>query len=232
MSYAPLTFAAPIVGAARGAVEELAARLAERAGRVAVGAQARFARAAADVDSAELLLRRAADVAEAEPKPTIELRARTMRDCSRASELALSALESLIALSGSSGFAAGSRLERAWRDAHFALNVDNNLAHWGRTALGIERPGEQTFYQARADQSHRNASGGRYVAISRVPGARQRALKGSCRRRQSARQAAPARVLRERTRLRARRLTPSLRRSCRRADGLCAAPRWRPSRRV
>jgi 3-hydroxy-9,10-secoandrosta-1,3,5(10)-triene-9,17-dione monooxygenase len=151
MSYAPLTFAAPIVGAARGAGEELAARLAERAGRVALGAQTRFARAAADVDAAELLLRRAADVAEAEPQPTIELRARTMRDCSRASELALSTLESLIALSGSSGFAAGNRLERAWRDAHFAathiaLNPDNNLAHWGRTTIAIERPAEQTFY--------------------------------------------------------------------------------------
>ncbi|HUB76038.1 MAG TPA: acyl-CoA dehydrogenase family protein [Solirubrobacteraceae bacterium] len=150
MSYTPLTFATPLIGCGRRAIEELAPRLRERGGQPPAGPLA-LGRAHADLDAAELLIRRAAAAAEGDEPPSLELRARTMRDASRASELALAAIDAAVALSGSSGFAAGSALERAWRDAHFAashvaLNPSNNFAHWGRTALGLERPGSQVMY--------------------------------------------------------------------------------------
>ena len=42
--------------------------------------QVRLARAAADLDAAELLLRRAVDAARSPHEPSLELRARTMRE--------------------------------------------------------------------------------------------------------------------------------------------------------
>jgi 3-hydroxy-9,10-secoandrosta-1,3,5(10)-triene-9,17-dione monooxygenase len=151
MSYATLTFAIPILGAASGGLDELRAQLAQRAGTVPLGTQVRLGRAASDLDAAELLLRRAVAVAQDDTPPSLALRARAMRDASRAVELAVGALDTAIALSGSSGFSAGNPLERAWRDAHFAashiaLNADSSLAHWARTALALERPTDQIFY--------------------------------------------------------------------------------------
>jgi 3-hydroxy-9,10-secoandrosta-1,3,5(10)-triene-9,17-dione monooxygenase len=152
MSYATLTFAIPILGAAIGAYEQLRERMIERAaGAGREGALVRLARAAVDIDAAELLARRAIETAQATTAPSLELRARTMRDASRVAELALAALDALVALNGSAGFASANPVQRAWRDAHFAashiaLNLDGNFVHWARTALGVERPREQIFY--------------------------------------------------------------------------------------
>lgn len=154
VAYAPLTFAAPILGAAQGALADfLAATPARRtpagqplaeitAIQVAVG------RAAAAIDAAELLLRR---IAEAPEPPSLELRARTMRDYAAAVELILPAIDALTSLSGSSAFASSQPIQRAWRDIHFAathhaLGAELNLSHFGRTALGLPRLAGQDSY--------------------------------------------------------------------------------------
>jgi len=150
ISYAPLTFAAPIVGAARGAYEHFREWSKERkgldgapvAGRTSI--QVQLARTAADIDAAELLLRRAADVAEATPPPTLEMRARSMRDYTRATEFAVAAIDALMAMSGTSGFAASHPIQRAWRDIHFSamhisLNPENTYSHFGRLEFGLPR---------------------------------------------------------------------------------------------
>lgn len=157
MSYAPIGFAATMLGAAEGALHDFTAATRER--RTAAGLrmaeiasiQSRLARTAAGLDGAELLLGRAVAATGGETPPSLETRGRTMRDCSLASELVVGAIDELLALSGTAGFAAASPLQRAWRDVHFAashasLNPEANFANWGRLELGVERAPELAMY--------------------------------------------------------------------------------------
>jgi len=157
ITYAPLTFVAPMLGAARGALEDYRAWTSDRASlfgsRVAgfTSIQTRLARAAASLDAAALLIGRAIDVAEmAEPAST-ELRTRTYRDACRASELIVEAMDVVMTISGSAGFTVDSRIQRAWRDVHFAashviLNPEVSFAAWGRQQFGLERDPSQLLY--------------------------------------------------------------------------------------
>jgi 3-hydroxy-9,10-secoandrosta-1,3,5(10)-triene-9,17-dione monooxygenase len=158
ISYAPLTFATPMLGAAQGAYELFRdwtkSRRSGRGGFAiaeVTSVQVRLARAAADLDAAELLLRRAIDVARAETPPSLALRARSMRDCSRAAELCVGVIDELIAMSGTAVFAAAHPLQRAWRDIHFAamhvaLNPEQNFSHFGRTEFGLPRDPHLPFF--------------------------------------------------------------------------------------
>jgi len=157
ISYAPLTFVTPMLGAAQGAYEMFRdwTRTRRGTGGVVVAEitsiQVRLARAAADLDAAELLLRRAVDTAQLPTPPSLELRARSMRDFSRAAELCVGAIDALMAMSGTAGFAASHPILRAWRDIHFAamhvsLNSEQNFAHFGRTELGVPRDPHQPFF--------------------------------------------------------------------------------------
>jgi 3-hydroxy-9,10-secoandrosta-1,3,5(10)-triene-9,17-dione monooxygenase len=149
VSYAPLTFTAPMLGAAEGAYELFRdwtkTRRASRGGFAiaeVTSVQVRLARAAADLDAAELLLQRAVDAAQAPTPPSLALRARTMRDCSRAAELCVGVVDALIAMSGTAAFAQSHPIQRAWRDIHFAamhvaLNPEQNFSHFGRAELGL-----------------------------------------------------------------------------------------------
>ena len=155
--YAPLTFATPMLGAAQGAYEHFrewtktrkavdGAPLAEK-----TSIQVRMARAAADLDACELLLRRAAQVPHEPESHSPQLLARSVRDFARAAELAVGAIDTLMALSGTAGFATSHPIQRAWRDIHFAsmhisLNTENNYAHFGRTELGFARDPNQPFF--------------------------------------------------------------------------------------
>jgi 3-hydroxy-9,10-secoandrosta-1,3,5(10)-triene-9,17-dione monooxygenase len=158
VSYAPLTFTAPMLGAAQGAYElfreSIKTRKAGRGGTPLAeyaSVQVRLARAAADLDAAELLMRRAVDAARSPHRPSPEVRARTMRDCSRAAELCVDVIDTLIGMSGTAGFAASHPIQRAWRDIHFAamhvaLNPEQNFGHFGRGELGLPRDPHLPFY--------------------------------------------------------------------------------------
>jgi 3-hydroxy-9,10-secoandrosta-1,3,5(10)-triene-9,17-dione monooxygenase len=158
VSYAPLTFVTPILGAAQGAYQMFrdwtkGGRRGMRGGAVAeiASVQVRLARAAADLDAAELLLRRVAEVAQAPTQPSLEIRARSMRDCSRAVELCVDVVDTLIGMSGTAGFAVSHPIQRAWRDIHFAathvaLNPEQNFAHFGRVELGLPRDPHLPFF--------------------------------------------------------------------------------------
>jgi 3-hydroxy-9,10-secoandrosta-1,3,5(10)-triene-9,17-dione monooxygenase len=148
ISYAPLSFALPMVAAAQGAYDYFQDWTKRRKGPGGVSVaertsiQVQMARAGADLDAAELLLRRAIAVAEAETPPSLALRARGMRDYARAAELAVSAIDALIAMSGTAGFGVNHPIQRAWRDIHFSamhisLNPENAYSHFGRLALGL-----------------------------------------------------------------------------------------------
>jgi len=155
--FAPLTFVMPMLGAAKGAYEHVRewtkTRKATDGTSVAAktSIQVRMARAAADLDAAELLLRRAAQVPDGPDSHTPQLLARSIRDFSRASELVVAAIDSIIGLCGTAGFTTSHPVQRAWRDIHLAsmhvsLNPETNYSHYGRMELGLERDLSQPFF--------------------------------------------------------------------------------------
>lgn len=120
---ASLIFAAPALGAARGA---LRAWTALAAGRTSAGggryledavAQQVLARSATEVDAAHLLLRRAAERADQAPLDNLPV-ALNMRDASVAVEMLVGAVERLFRNGGARAQADGEPLQRFWRDVH------------------------------------------------------------------------------------------------------------------
>ena len=157
MSFAPLGFAAAMLGAVEGAYESFRDWMRERTTVTGARAadtpsvQVRLSWVAADLDAALLLMQRAVAAAEAQEPPTVEVRARTMRDAARISSLVTVAVDELLAMSGTAGFATGKVIQRTWRDVHFAssyisLSAEINCAHWGRLELGVERPATLFMY--------------------------------------------------------------------------------------
>jgi alkylation response protein AidB-like acyl-CoA dehydrogenase len=155
--YAPLTFAIPMLGAARGAYEHFRewtrGRRAMDGSSVAEKAsiQVRMARAAADLDAAELLLRRMASVPHAADARSPQLLARSVRDVARVSEITVSAIDTIIAMCGTAGFTSSHPVQRAWRDIHLAsmhisLNPETNFAHYGRMELGLGRDPKLPYF--------------------------------------------------------------------------------------
>lgn len=155
--YAPISFATPIVGAAQGAYEHFREWTKTRkapdgdalADKTAV--QVQMARAAADIDLAELLLRRAVHVVDAPDAYSPMLLARSVRDFARIAELCIAAIDTLIGLSGTAGFASSQPLQRAWRDIHFmsmhvCMNTETNFAHFGRMELGLGSDGKRPWF--------------------------------------------------------------------------------------
>jgi 3-hydroxy-9,10-secoandrosta-1,3,5(10)-triene-9,17-dione monooxygenase len=148
--YAPISFAAPMLGAVQGAFEYFRdwtkTRKAPDGSAIAAktSVQMQMARAAADIDAAELLLRRAVHVTDTPEAYSSDLLARSVRDFARVSEMTVSAIDALIALSGTAGYATSHPIQRAWRDIHFmsmhiSVNTEMNFTHYGRMQLGLGR---------------------------------------------------------------------------------------------
>jgi alkylation response protein AidB-like acyl-CoA dehydrogenase len=155
--YAPISFVAPMLGAAQGAYEifreSTKTRRAQDGSSVAekVAVQVQMARAAADLDAAELLLRRAVEATDAPEAYSSQLLARSVRDFSRASELIVGVIDTIVALSGTAGFNTSHPIQRAWRDIHFmsmhiSLNTETNFAHFGRMELGLGRDASRPYF--------------------------------------------------------------------------------------
>ena len=154
--YAPISFVTPMLGAAQGAYEifrdwtknrktQGGAAMAET-----TSVQVRMARAAADIDAAELLLERAVHVTDAPERYSPRLLARSARDFTRASELIVNAIDTLVALSGTASFTATHPIQRAWRDIHFmamhiSVNPEMNYSNFGRIEFGLGRDGHHPY---------------------------------------------------------------------------------------
>jgi alkylation response protein AidB-like acyl-CoA dehydrogenase len=135
-----LTFAAPILGAARGILAASAAAAAAKQ-RAAAESKHRMtgddsasmaldlARSAAEIDAAELLLARAAEDADRGRVLEPALGARASRDHVFAVDLGLGAIDRLMRRAGTSGRQNSSAIQRLWRDAQTAA---------GHAALGWE----------------------------------------------------------------------------------------------
>ncbi|MFI8764295.1 acyl-CoA dehydrogenase family protein [Streptomyces sp. R-07] len=120
---AGLLFAAPALGAARGALEAWTVLVGLRRlpdGRPLTDdpvVQQTLARCSAEIDAARLLLEAAAARADA-PAPGPTAAALNQRDAAVAVDVLTGAVERLMRTGGARGLIAGGGLERAWRDIH------------------------------------------------------------------------------------------------------------------
>jgi alkylation response protein AidB-like acyl-CoA dehydrogenase len=120
-----LSFAGPIVGAARGGLriwaEEVTRRAERTPGGLPASAASILARSSGELDAAWLLLERAAAAADHEQTPPLGI-ARSSRDCALATDLAVTALNRLFRASGTSAQQENAPLQRFWRDANSAAS--------------------------------------------------------------------------------------------------------------
>lgn len=150
VAYAPLSFTGAMLGAALGAYEDLLAWVATK--RMPGGAplaeapmtQNAIGRISGDLTAAELLLRYVVDTSNEPSATTLEHRRACMRNASRASELLVEAIDAIVKLQSTFGFAESNPIQRAWRDIHFAaahvsLQAEVNYPHWARGELNLPK---------------------------------------------------------------------------------------------
>ncbi len=144
---------APAAGIARGAMDAWIARTKSRVHpftRAPVAADpvglVRLGGAAAKIEAAETLIRRATETVTADilaaGAVTQQVQVRGRRDHAFAIRLCVEAVEDLFLAAGASSLDEGSPIQRHWRDVHavaqhVANNLDTNLGAWGEWALGL-----------------------------------------------------------------------------------------------
>ena len=149
--YAPIAVATPMLGAAERAYEHFREWTKTRKGQdgssvaARTSVQVQMARAAADLDAADLLLRRAVNVTNRPQDYSPKHLTRSLRDFARVSELTVGVVDTLLSLSGTAAFDTSHPLQRAWRDVHFmsmhsAVATERNFAHFGHVELGEGPP--------------------------------------------------------------------------------------------
>jgi 3-hydroxy-9,10-secoandrosta-1,3,5(10)-triene-9,17-dione monooxygenase len=157
VSYAPLAFATPMLGAGRGAYDEIVkwakAKQVPGGGRVADSPtlQTTLGRISGDLEAAELLLRWVVDTADGADATTMEHRRGCMRNASRAADLIVDAIDGIVKLGNTFSFAESNPIQRAWRDIHFAaahvsLQGDVNYAQFARGDLDLPTPPTLAIY--------------------------------------------------------------------------------------
>jgi alkylation response protein AidB-like acyl-CoA dehydrogenase len=151
-SYAQLSFATPMLGAARGAFDDFLGWVKQK--QLPGGLrqaetqtlQAAVGRISADLEAAELLLRWIVDTSDdLERATTMEHRRACVRNYARAAELAVDSIDRIVKLGGTASFAEGNPRQRAWADIHLAaahqsLQGDSNYAQWARGPFDLPTP--------------------------------------------------------------------------------------------
>ncbi|RLU89226.1 hydrolase [Streptomyces griseocarneus] len=127
-----LSFATPVLGAARGALAAWSSYLTEKIRSAAsrpnapqidrTSAHATLARCAADIDAAALLLERASLIGDKGATATRLEVTRNLRDCSYAVDLLVTSVNRLFHAAGTSGQAESNPLQRLWRDVNSAAS--------------------------------------------------------------------------------------------------------------
>lgn len=125
-----LSFVTPAVGAARGALHAFSAYIANKIRTAPVlpgtaGVQGNratyemtYARAAAEIDAAQLLLDRATTMADQGAAITTLETARNLRDCSVLMDLLVTAVDRIFRTAGTNGQSTANALQRFWRDVN------------------------------------------------------------------------------------------------------------------
>jgi alkylation response protein AidB-like acyl-CoA dehydrogenase len=154
MSVLVLVLIGPVLGAAEGALEAVAAGAHQRGIKYTVYrrrsesavVQHDIANAAMMIDTARFhIFRAAADVdrAGAGLQPDYVARARLRADCGYAARAACEAVNLLVSIAGGSAFKESNAVQRYWRDVnvagrHSALVTATGLEIYGRALLGVE----------------------------------------------------------------------------------------------
>ncbi|MFP3991503.1 acyl-CoA dehydrogenase family protein [Streptomyces sp. E11-3] len=137
-----LTFIAPVVGAAMGALKEYAAAAAAR--RRTPGIEIKLVRASGRIDAARHLVEQNAQTID-ERRFTPELMARNERNSTFATEMVQEAITLLIRGAGTGGLSEAQPLQRLWRDitsasSHVALQYDTAARkNYAAALLGPEQ---------------------------------------------------------------------------------------------
>ncbi|MFJ4105613.1 ScbA/BarX family gamma-butyrolactone biosynthesis protein [Amycolatopsis japonica] len=145
---AGLLFAAPLLGAAMGAEREWVARMATRTSVRGIPARENhvvadvLAASSAEIEAGRLLLEQAAHRADYAAVTGLAI-AENQRDCSRATQLCVTAVDRLVRAGGASGRAADDPVQLRWLDmtvgaSHAALAPEAAAAAYVRARLGLE----------------------------------------------------------------------------------------------
>jgi alkylation response protein AidB-like acyl-CoA dehydrogenase len=141
-AYGGLTFVAPALGAAAGALSACAAILARKRLRAQADLE-EFLRASGRIDAARVFVAQNADVIDARSFSPALL-ARSQRNACFSAELVVDAVGSLMKVAGTSGLSEGQPLQRLWRDvisatSHVALRYDITRAAENYSAVLMDR---------------------------------------------------------------------------------------------
>lgn len=151
-----LTFIGPAMGAARGAYDQFVATTRERKTERGVPlaqsevVQEALALSAADLDAADLLVRRALQVARESDPPTMDERAEAIRNYTRASHYLVEAIDRMLRHSGTRAYMESHPMQQTWRDVNMMVShvafTRENLNHFGRLALGLDPDPNMLIY--------------------------------------------------------------------------------------
>jgi 3-hydroxy-9,10-secoandrosta-1,3,5(10)-triene-9,17-dione monooxygenase len=141
-SYSGLTFLAPLLGAARGALDHLVARITARGTGERHHVQVGIAESDAQLDAAELLIRRIIAEGAAPGRPDQVALRRASRDWCYGARLVTEAVDRVHRLAGTGGQATDNPIQRAWRDvhagaSHISLDLDTAGVNHARLLLGL-----------------------------------------------------------------------------------------------
>lgn len=158
ISVASYALLAPALGAARGGLESwmeaARAKVHSYTGeQISASApiQIRLAHVAAQIDAAELLVRRCLAEVEGPAPVSLDTRVRNRRDWTMAIRMLVAAMDELIQVAGASGMLLRSPIQRAWRDvhtisAHVTMNFEAAAENYGRSALGLPLNPRDPFF--------------------------------------------------------------------------------------
>ena len=141
-SYSGLTFLAPLLGAARGALDAFTTQAVARRTADRHHIQVGVAEADAELDAAELLMRRVIADGAGDERPDERAQRRAARDWCYSGRLITDAVERLYRLAGTSAQVESNPIQRAWRDVHAGashISLDLNTAgvNHARLLLGL-----------------------------------------------------------------------------------------------
>ncbi|MET9504244.1 acyl-CoA dehydrogenase family protein [Streptomyces sp. NPDC006622] len=148
---APLQFAAPVLGAAQGALDAWVGTVAAKRGidgnlvREAVPAQQTLTRAAAEIEAARLLLHQAARRADRGEISALTVAANG-RDAAKAADLCVTAVGRLMRGAGARSQQEGDPVQQRWRDVtaaagHPMLDLDAASSGYAQAVFAAAGPG-------------------------------------------------------------------------------------------
>lgn len=158
MSYGGHAMVSPAIGIARGVVEAWEDHVRSRANSYtreqvasSLPMQLTLARSTAQIDCAEMLVRRALEKVDRGDDISLDDRIRARRDMTFSSRLLMDAVQELMQMAGASALRADSPIQRGWRDiravsCHVFCNFNAAAENYGRHVFGFPLNPNDPFF--------------------------------------------------------------------------------------